>query len=363
VRHKLLSNYSMKIKRGFFDGWILALGISIGIALLTLTLCLVLTDIEQRFLFPLFVIVSIVSFIFILALMEFSVKRVANQVYHLIEKKKRKNENRFEFGKPGSVKVNPMDRLHFDLKTFVSSKENEIEELKKSEVFRREFVANVSHELKTPLFAAQGFIHTLIDGAAEDEKVRTRFLNKAAKSLDGLEILVQDLLMLSQIETGEIKMKIEPQDLNALCHEVIEEFEESAHKKQVRLKIEEPKKKAIALADAKWIRQVMINLISNAIQHTPEDGNVTVKFDISKKTIEVMVKDTGAGIRPEHLPRIFERFYRVDKSRSRDHGGTGLGLAIVKHILEGHRTKAEVKSEIGRGSEFSFVLERVRGEE
>ena len=353
----------MKLKRGFFDGWVLALGLSIGIALLTLLFCLLITDIEQRLLFPLFVIVAIISFSFSFALMELSVKRVANRIYRVIERKKKKSEAQQEVRWPGRVEVNPMNRLHNELLAFVASKEAEIEELKKSEVFRREFVANVSHELKTPLFAAQGFIHTLIDGAAEDEKVRTRFLSKAAKSLDGLEVLVQDLLMLSQIETGEIKMKIEPQDLHALCHEVMDEFEELAHKKHIRLKVYEPKKKVTALADAKWIRQVMINLVSNAIQHTADDGNVTVKFDVSKKNIEVMVKDSGAGIPPEHLPRIFERFYRVDKSRSRGQGGTGLGLAIVKHILEGHRTKAEVKSEVGRGSEFSFKLERVKGEE
>jgi two-component system phosphate regulon sensor histidine kinase PhoR len=256
-----------------------------------------------------------------------------------------------------------MRRVYEEVSYFTSTKEEEIAELKRMEAFRREFIANVSHELKTPLFAAQGFIHTLIDGAAEDTAVRTRFLNKAAKSLDGLENLVQDLLMLSQIETGEIKMRTEPQDLHELAKDVAEEVEEAANKKNITLKVDEPKKKAIALADAKWIRQVLTNLISNAINYTPEGGSVTVKFTFTKKSVHVIVKDTGMGIPAEHLPRIFERFYRVDKSRSREKGGTGLGLAIVKHILEGHHTKAEVESEEGKGSEFSFKLERVKQEE
>jgi two-component system phosphate regulon sensor histidine kinase PhoR len=250
--------------------------------------------------------------------------------------------------------------VYEEVNLFTNSKEQEIEDLKKLEAFRREFVANVSHELKTPLFAAQGFIHTLIDGAAKDEKVRTNFLNKAARSLDGLEMLVQDLLMLSHIETGEIKMKMEEQDLVSLAKDVAEEFEDLAGKKKIRLKVDEPKKKAIVMADAKWIRQVITNLVSNAIQYTPEEGKVTIRFDISRKNVELAVVDNGTGIPPEHIDRIFERFYRVDKSRSREQGGTGLGLAIVKHILEGHHSKAEVKSEVGKGSEFSFKLSRVK---
>jgi two-component system phosphate regulon sensor histidine kinase PhoR len=297
--------------------------------------------------------------------MELVVLREAKRIYKITQKKKKKEKDKdqlvLEVEQPGLF--NPMRRVYEEVFSFTTSKEKEIEELKMLEEFRREFVANVSHELKTPLFAAQGFIHTLIDGADKDENVRTRFLNKAAKSLDGLENLVQDLLMLSQIETGEIKMKIEPQDLVLVVEDVLDQLEETALKKKIKLKIEEPKKKALALADAKWIRQVIINLVSNAIQNTPEDGHVTVRFDFYKKSLEIKVKDTGVGIPEEHLGRIFERFYRVDRSRSRDQGGTGLGLAIVKHILEGHHSKAEVKSEVGKGSEFSFKLHRFRPEE
>jgi two-component system phosphate regulon sensor histidine kinase PhoR len=354
----------MKYKPGFFDGWLLALLVSVCITLLSLTLLYKAHNFDRAALLTVGVIVFWVAFLTVFIFLELVVLREAKRIYKITQKKikkKDKDDSPLEVEQPGMF--NPMRRVYEEVSFFTSSKEQEIEDLKKLEIFRREFVANVSHELKTPLFAAQGFIHTLIDGAAKDEKVRTRFLNKAAKSLDGLESLVQDLLMLSQIETGEIKMKIEPQDLAELAQEVIDQFEEAAQKKKIKLKIDEPRKKALALADAKWIRQVLTNLISNAIHYTQEEGQVVVKFDISKKSVEVLVKDNGAGIPEEHLPRIFERFYRVDKSRSREQGGTGLGLAIVKHILESHHTKADVKSEVGKGSEFSFRLNRVKQEE
>lgn len=354
----------MKYKPGFFDGWLLALMVSLVITIASLLLLYNVNDLEHSALVPVGVVVFWVAFLIVFAFLEFVVLREAKRIYKITQKKKKKKDKDaelLEVEQPGLF--NPMRRVYEEVSYFTTTKEEEIEELKKMETFRREFIANVSHELKTPLFAAQGFIHTLIDGAANDATVRTRFLNKAAKSLDGLENLVQDLLMLSQIETGEIKMRMEPQDLFILAREVGDELDEAANKKQIHFKIEEPKKKAIVMADAKWIRQVLTNLISNAINYTSEGGSVTVKFEFTKKSVQLTVKDNGSGIPAEHLPRIFERFYRVDKSRSRERGGTGLGLAIVKHILEGHHTKAEVKSEAGKGSEFSFKLERVKAED
>jgi two-component system phosphate regulon sensor histidine kinase PhoR len=230
------------------------------------------------------------------------------------------------------------------------------------EAFRREFIADVSHELKTPIFAAQGFVHTLLDGAVNDKTVRIKFLKKAAKSLDGLDVLVQDLLTLSHIETGQIKMHFENIDLYKLTEEVFEQFEDKADKKNIVLRIERPTQKVMAYADWQRINQVMTNLISNAIKHSDNNSEVLVSFDVSKKYITTFVKDFGEGIPLDQQSRIFERFYRVDKSRSREKGGTGLGLAIVKHILEGHNTKAEVESIPGKGSTFSFRLPRVKPE-
>lgn len=249
------------------------------------------------------------------------------------------------------------------VEAFLKQKQREIEELKKLEAFRKDFIADVSHELKTPIFAAQGFVHTLLDGAIKEKGVRKKFLKKAAKSLDGLDMLVQDLLTLSHIETKQIKMRLEEVDLYALTEDVFEQFKGKHNKKEIGLTIEGRTRKVLVHADRQRIFQVMTNFISNAIKHSEEGGEVIVSFSVRKKSVITRVKDFGEGIAPEHINRIFERFYRVDKSRSREKGGTGLGLAIVKHILEGHGTRAEVESQPGKGSTFSFRLPRARTDE
>jgi two-component system phosphate regulon sensor histidine kinase PhoR len=190
-----------------------------------------------------------------------------------------------------------------------------------------------------------------------------KFLQKAAKSLDGLDMLVQDLLTLSHIETGQIKMHFEHIDLYQLTEEVFEQFEGKVVRKDVTLRIEGPRQKVQVYADWQRITQVITNLVSNAIKHSFDNSEVTVQFEQHRKNVTVKIVDSGEGIPIEHQHRIFERFYRVDKSRSREKGGTGLGLAIVKHILDGHNTKAEVQSEPGKGSIFSFKLPRIKEED
>ncbi len=301
------------------------------------------------------------SYLLIYVVLEFLVFREINKIYKMLEKLRKKELSGIKREKSGAL--NPLKNINQEIYSFALLKQKEIDELKKLEAFRKEFIADVSHELKTPIFAAQGFVHTLLDGAVNDKHVRNRFLKKAAKSLDGLDVLVQDLLTLSQIETGDIKMKFESLDLFKLCAEVIDQFEEKAQKKNIRLKLIDPSSKLMAYADWQRITQVMTNLVSNGINYTPEGGEVTVSFDVSKKNITTIIKDTGEGIPPQHLGRIFERFYRVDKSRSREKGGTGLGLAIVKHILEGHGSRAEVESTVGKGSAFSFKLPRSKGDD
>jgi two-component system phosphate regulon sensor histidine kinase PhoR len=301
-----------------------------------------------------------VSYILAYFILEFLIFREINKIYKLMDKLKKKELNRLEKQKPGIL--NPLEKINEEIFSFAELKQKEIDELKKLEAFRREFIADVSHELKTPIFAAQGFVHTLLDGAMDDKAVRGKFLKKAAKSLDGLDALVQDLVTLSHIETGQIKMHFETFDLYELTEEVIEQLEEKAEKHNIKLQIEGDKHKVMVYADWQRISQVITNLISNAIKHSFEGGNVSVHFDSTKKFVHVHVKDHGEGISAEHLTRIFERFYRVDKSRSREKGGTGLGLAIVKHILENHNTKAEVESSVGKGSDFSFKLPRAKPE-
>jgi two-component system phosphate regulon sensor histidine kinase PhoR len=252
---------------------------------------------------------------------------------------------------------NPFKKLNNEISQYVNLKQTEIDELKRMEIFRREFLANVSHELKTPIFAAQGFIHTLIDGAKDDPTVSKRFLKKAAKSLDGLDALVRDLVVLTQVETGDIKMHMEILNLTSITTDIFDQLENKASKRHISLKIK-PKniKEVLAVADSQRIFQVLTNFVDNAIKYGKDGGKVIVTFEEGKTEWIITVEDDGPGIPEQHLNRIFERFYTVDKSRSRDTGGTGLGLAIVKHILNAHNSVINVKSSAENGTQFSFTL-------
>lgn len=343
-----------------YSSRVLALLLAFCIALIT-TLFLSLFEAIRTYALVVSAFISFsVSYLLTFVVLEFLVFREVNKIYKLMEKLKKKELS--SLGKQKSGTLNPLQSINEEIFSFAELKQKEIDELKKIEAFRKEFIADVSHELKTPIFAAQGFVHTLLDGAVNDRTVRTKFLKKAAKSLDGLDVLVQDLLTLSHIETGQIKMHFEVIDLVQLTEEVIDQFEEKAGKRGIVLRIESSHHKVLAYADWQRISQVMTNLISNAIKHSNENTEVVVTFEIAKKNVTVQVRDHGEGIPPEHLPRIFERFYRVDKSRSRENGGTGLGLAIVKHILDNHKTKPEVESVVGKGSIFSFKLPRAKND-
>jgi len=255
--------------------------------------------------------------------------------------------------------VTPMKMIYSRILDYSKKREDEVVRLRQMADFRKEFIADISHELKTPIFAAQGFVHTLIDGAVRDKKVREKFLRKAAKSLDRLDILVQDLVTLSQIETGEVKMFFEYFDTRKLSEEVVEEFEHRSKKKDINLLIEcDNEHQYLVYADWHRIYQALINLVSNATEYTAKGGTVTIRLTDLEDHVKLSVEDTGVGIPADHLPRIFERFYRVDKSRSRSGGGTGLGLAIVKHIIEAHNSTISVTSEPGKGSIFSFQLSK-----
>jgi two-component system phosphate regulon sensor histidine kinase PhoR len=337
----------------------LALLLAVCIALVTSLFLSLVKSVDLTALIVAFFVSFSVSYLLIFVVLEFLIFREINKVYKLINKLKKKELSTIE---KRQLALNPLKTINDEIYAFADLKQKEIDELKKMEAFRREFIADVSHELKTPIFAAQGFVHTLLDGAVNDKTVRIKFLKKAAKSLDGLDVLVQDLLTLSHIETGQIKMHFETIDLYKLTEEVFEQFEDKADKKNIGLRIEGPSQKVLVYADWQRISQVMTNLISNAIKHSDNGSDVVVSFEISKKNITTLVKDFGEGIPFDQQSRIFERFYRVDKSRSREKGGTGLGLAIVKHILEGHNTKAEVESTPGKGSTFSFRLPRVKPE-
>ena len=256
------------------------------------------------------------------------------------------------------IKGDPLNRINNEILNYAKTKQSEIDQLKKAANFRREFIADISHELKTPLFAAQGFVHTLLDGAVKDKNVRNKFLKKAAKSLDGLDRIVQDLLTISQVETGVIKMEMENFNINVLIWEVYDEFEGKVEIKYVELLfMDDCPKDLYVYADRHKIFQVLLNLVSNSIKYCKDERTIVIANLVEhEKDIEIVLKDNGIGISEKHINRIFERFYRIDKSRSREKGGTGLGLSIVKHILEAHHSQINVKSKQNEGSEFSFIL-------
>lgn len=235
--------------------------------------------------------------------------------------------------------------------------EREIEELRKVENYRREFLGDVSHELKTPIFAIRGFAETLQNGALEDPKVNKAFVEKIMRNADRLSNLTQDLADISRIETGELQMTIEPFDLRRMVHDVAESLEPIAKKKGVTLQYKVPEELPPVLGDTRHIRQVLVNLTDNAIKYNNPGGYVEVIARLlPSDQVKISVIDNGIGLTPEDISRLTERFYRVDKSRSRAQGGTGLGLAIVKHILGAHNQLLAVESNPGRGSTFGFTL-------
>ena len=278
-----------------------------------------------------------------------SFQKIRNQEFDLIDEDKSLLKQ-----------INPLKGINTEIFNFAKLKQLEIEELKNLERFRREFLQDVSHELKTPIFAAQGFIHTLLDNADAPEDIRSNFLKKAAKSLDYLDLLVKDLLTISQMESGEIKMKMEAFDIISLVKESLDQLEPRAESNKIKLYFNENEnKRIIVLADYYRIYQVIKNLIINAIKYTDSGGQVIINCEKRKKIMSLSISDNGKGIPKNDRKRIFERFYRIDKSRSKERGGTGLGLAIVKHIIEGHNSKIKLSSKLNSGSTFSFNLKLV----
>jgi two-component system, OmpR family, phosphate regulon sensor histidine kinase PhoR len=235
---------------------------------------------------------------------------------------------------------------------------HDITEIKKLEQMRKDFVANVSHELKTPVTSIKGFSETLIDGAMHNQDTLEAFLSIINKESNRMQSLIQDLLDFSKIEQQEFKLNIQDFDLYELIKEVITMLNKKAKSKDIGLELEFNREELYIQGDHDRLKQVLINIISNAILYTPPQGSVKVSLFEYERTVKIHVKDTGVGIEQEEIPRIFERFYRVDRARSRDSGGTGLGLAIVKHLVEAHHGNITVKSTLGKGSEFIIELHK-----
>ncbi|MAU71488.1 MAG: two-component sensor histidine kinase [Pseudozobellia sp.] len=253
-----------------------------------------------------------------------------------------------------------MKTLTEEIEKFAKDKKVEIDTLKIREEYRKDFLGNVSHELKTPLFTVQGYIETLLDGAMNDKSVRKKYLQRAGKGVERLIYIVKDLDLITKLEVGELNLRKEKFDIIELIQSVFDLLEMKTEKKNIVLTFDmEYGEPIYVFADKEKIQQVVTNLLVNSIKYGHSDGTTEVSVEnLIKNKVIVRVTDNGEGIPKQHIPRLFERFYRVDKSGSRSEGGSGLGLSIVKHIIEAHKEKIYVESEIGVGSEFSFTLEK-----
>jgi len=288
--------------------------------------------------------------------------RIERYIYKKIEKIY--NDVIFLESEPGPVKSTPISKdlefLSKELSKYTKLKKIELESLKAREEFRKEFVGNVAHELKTPLFTVQGYISTLLDGAMSDKDILEKYLKRADKGVDRLIYIVQDLDTITKIEFGNAKLEKSNFDIIELIKTIFEQLEMKAKKEKITLTFDELTPTSVFVnADMKRIQQVLTNLIVNSIKYGHANGTTELSVEsLNSDKVLVRVTDNGEGIEEEHIPRLFERFYRVDKSGARSEGGSGLGLAIVKHILEAHNETIHIESKYGIGSEFSFTLQK-----
>ena len=265
-----------------------------------------------------------------------------------VEKKKQINSFR-----------NVLEEVETEVAAWVEEQKQEMEKQKIWAEYRRNFMGDVSHELKTPIFNIQGYIETLLDGAVDEPQINRHFLQKASKNVDRLQTIINDLETISRLESGDSMLELRIFDIKKLVEEVFEELEIKATARNVSLIFKEGAQQGFKVkADREKVHQVLINLVHNAIKYGKNNGYIKLSFYDMERQILIEVADNGAGISKEHLPHLFDRFYRVEKSRSRNAGGTGLGLAIVKHIIEAHQQTIHVRSSVEMGSTFGFTLEK-----
>ncbi len=307
-----------------------------------------------------------ICLLFALSIAIFSFFVIQYRVEHFIYRRVKKIYDDVSLLESTSFRNQPittdMATLTKQVKQFAMDKKMEIETLKIREEYRREFLGNVSHELKTPLFTVQGYLSTLIDGAINDKSVRKKYLERAEKGVERLIYIVEDLDMIAKLEMGDVNLEIAPFDIVELVQNVFDLLELNADNKNIILMFDRKYNKSIQVfADKGKIQQVLTNLIMNSIKYGNQNGTTEVTIeDLIEDKLIVRIRDNGEGIESHNIPRLFERFFRVDKSGARSEGGSGLGLSIVKHILEAHGEKIYIESEFGKGSEFSFTIEKYK---
>lgn len=279
-------------------------------------------------------------------------------IYKLIHSQKIKKEDKI---KPNvDLDRDIISEVNSEVMEWAQDREKEIEYLRNLENYRKEFVGNVSHELKTPIFNIQGYVLTLLDGGLEDPTINRNYLQRAEASIERMINIVQDLESITQFESGQLILDIERIDIVRLSTEVMTGLEFKAKKKGIKLVLKEEYDPIYVMADADRIKQLLTNLLENSIKYGKPNGRTKISFFDMDENILVELTDDGIGIEEKHLTRLFERFYRVDKSRSREAGGTGLGLSIVKHIIEAHNQTITVRSTPGVGSTFGITLKKAK---
>jgi two-component system phosphate regulon sensor histidine kinase PhoR len=307
-------------------------------------------------------VVFFVTFIIIYVLYYYTLQRFIYRKIKIIYKfiYQMKATKKEEFFYENILPQKSIEEVSDDVQKWATQRKDEIEMLRANEQFRKEFLMNLAHELRTPIFSIQGYVDTLLGGALEDEEVNRKFLGNASKSIDRLVRLVDDLDEISKLESGKIPLIEETFGIQELIRDVYEELSLKAGERKAHLLFKKGTERPLFVtADKQKVKQVLVNLVENALKYGNEQGSVIAGcYEMDDKHVYIEISDDGPGIAEEHLSRIFERFYRADRSRSRAIGGTGLGLAIVKHIIEAHGQSVNVRSKLGVGSSFGFTLDR-----
>lgn len=299
-------------------------------------------------------LVGLVSFFVFAYLIENFINKKIKLIYRIISKERIVQKDNHS----NSIKEDVLGDLKSETERWAKERQDEISQLKKQAEFRREFLGNLAHELKTPVFSIQGYILSLLEGGVDDENVNREFLSRASKATDRITDILQDLDDIMKYEANRFELNIEKFNMVELAQEVMDSLEYIAKEKDITLKFKEDYDRVMVKADRSRISQVLTNLLVNSINYGNPEGKTTIRFYEIDGSIMIEVADNGLGIAEEHLPRLFERFYRVDKSRARHEGGSGLGLAIAKHIIESHGHSINVRSTEGVGSSFSFSLDK-----
>ncbi len=308
------------------------------------------------------VIISLISLISTYVVVRFFFETFIFRKIKLIYKVINQSKRSMSQNAPFSISEVSFDQVNEEVEEWAKKKESEIEYLTGLESYRRNYLGNISHELKTPIFTITGYLHTLIDGGLYDENINKKYLRRAISNVERLQNIVEDLEVINKLESGAVELDLVKFDLKSLTTEVINDLTMLAADKEITITLKEGASKAFYVeADRENIRQVLNNLVSNSIKYGNEGGTTKIAFyDMADKVL-IEVSDDGIGIEEQHLKHLFDRFYRVDSSRSRAQGGSGLGLSIVKHIIEAHQQSINVRSTVGVGSTFGFTLKKTKG--